>query len=228
MLLIGRTLAETILAKQRKDFESEKSVNYMCNIPNVKRMTTSYQSASAAGIQYFETLLLAPLAEQAGLSIDAARTRLAMREPNYLVAYVLSRMDQSSTGVMADVKKEWGDKSLQWNLMLLAGSELAYAKSAELVAKYYSLNVKTGTDGRVSGVEHEKAFMNMLVTAERTARANARAARIATGSIPVQAKLAYQLAAIQREGDMQEKIEALAGFWTSSAFSQTAVMLARN
>jgi hypothetical protein len=112
--------------------------------------------------------------------------------------------------------------------MSLAGGELAYQKSAELVAKYYSLGVKSGTDGRVGSVEHEKAFLNMLVTAERTARANARAARIATGAIPVQAKLAYQVAANQRDGDFQDKIDALAGFWVSSAFSQTAIMLARN
>ncbi len=228
VVLIGRTVAETALASQRMEFESEKSVNYMCNIPNVKRMTTSYQSASAAGINYFETIVVSQLAEQSGMTIDEARQRFAMREPNYLVAFVLSRMDQASSGVMADLKKEWGDKSLQWNLMSLAGSELAYAKSAELVNKYYSLGVKPDASGRASGVEHEKAFLNMLVTAERTARANARAARIATGAIPVQAKLAYQLAAIQREGDMQDKLEALAGFWTSSSFSQTAVMLARN
>lgn len=228
VVLIGRTVAETALASQRMEFESEKSVNYMCNIPNVKRMTTSYQSAAAAGINYFETIVVAPLAEQAGLSVDDARQRFAMREPNYLVAFVLSRMEQASSGVMADLKKEWGDKSLQWNLMSLAGSELAYAKSAELVNKYYSLGIKPDASGRATTVDHEKAFLNMLVSAERTARANARAARIATGSIPVQAKLAYQLAAIQREGDMQDKLEALAGFWTSSAYSQTAVMLARN
>ncbi len=226
--LIGRTVAETAIASQRMEIESEKIINYMCNIPNVKRMTTSYSSAAAAGINYFDTMVTNPLAEQAGLSVDEARQRLATREPNYLVAFVLSRMEQASSGVMAELKKEWGDKSLQWNLMSLAGSELAYAKSAELVNKYYSLGVKPDANGRASGVEHEKAFLNMLVSAERTARANARAARIATGAIPVQAKLAYQLAATQRDGDMQDQLEALAGFWASSAYSQTAVMLARN
>ena len=228
VMLIGRTVAETALAAQRMEFESEKTVNYMCNIPNVKRMTTSYSSAAAAGVNYFETMVVGPLGEQAGLSMDEARQRLAMRDPNYLVAFVLSRMEQSSSGPLADLKKEWGDKSLQWNLMSLAGSELAYAKSAELVNKYYSLGVKPDASGRATAVDHEKAFLNMLVTAERTARANARAARIATGAIPVQAKLAYQSAAAQRDGDMQDKLEALAGFWTSSAYSQTAVMLARN
>jgi hypothetical protein len=220
VLLIGRTVAETLLASQRMEFESEKTVNYMCNIPNVKRMTTSYQSASAAGITYFETLL--------SITDDSTRNIAAMREPNYLVAYVLSRMNEMPTGLPADFKKEWGDKSLQWNLMSLAGGELAYQKAAELVAKYYSLGARPDASGRVTQVDHEKAFLNMLVTAERTSRANARAARIATGSIPVQAKLAYQVASMAREGDMQDKIEALAGFWVSSAFSQTAVMLARN
>ena len=56
----------------------------------------------------------------------------------------------------------------------------------------------------------------------------ARAARIATGTIPVQAKLAYQQASILREGDMSDKLDALSPFWMSSACSQTAVMLARN
>ena len=40
---IGITVAETLLASQRMEFESENTVNYMCNIPNVKRMTTSFR-----------------------------------------------------------------------------------------------------------------------------------------------------------------------------------------
>jgi hypothetical protein len=104
-VLIGRTVAETALASQRMEFESEKSVNYMCNIPNVKRMTLSLASAAAAGINYFETLLVAPLAEQAGISLDDARNRLAMREPNYLVAFILSRMNETPTGLPADLRK---------------------------------------------------------------------------------------------------------------------------
>ena len=74
----------------------------------------------------------------------------------------------------------------------------------------------------------ESAFTNMLASAERNARANARAARIAAGAIPVQAKLAYEIASSLRDGDLNDKVEALGEFWTSSSFSQTAVMLARN
>jgi hypothetical protein len=227
VLYIGKTVADTILAAQKLEFESEKSVNYICSIPNVKRLSTSFASAGAAGVNYFESLLVEPLAKSGGVPIDSARNRVAMIEPDYLTAYMLTKLDRSE-GVLGKLKTDWGENSVQWNLMLLAGNELAYFKSAELVAKYYSLNVKGDANGKFSGVEHEKAFINMLISAERAARASARAARIATGAIPVQAKLAYQVASVQKDGDINDKLEALAGFWSSSSFSQTAVMLARN
>jgi uncharacterized protein len=228
VLLVGQTVASAQMASEELEFLTEKSVNYMCSIPNIKRLSTSFQSAGAAGVNYFETLLVEPAAKQFGLTLDQARTRIAMSEPNYLVAYMLSHLQQVD-GLPKDMKLLWGENSPQWNLLALAGSELAYYHSAELIAKYYSLGLKTDpTTGRATGVEHEKAFMNMLASAERSARASARAARIATGAIPVQAKLAYQQAQIAREGDMTDKMDALSQYWMSSAYSQTAVMLARN
>ena len=227
VLAIGRTVAETSMAAQELEFETEKSVNYMCSIPNVKRMSTSFQSAGVAGINYFDTLLVEPLAKEANMSVDEARMRVSQREPDYLVAYMLSHLQQLD-GLPKELKTKWGEGSVAWALLSLAGSELAYYHSAELVAKYYSLGLHTDANGHADSVEHDKAFTNMLASAERTARANARAARIATGGIPIQAKLAYQLAGVDREGDVSDRISAIAGYWMSSAFSQTAVALARN
>jgi hypothetical protein len=68
----------------------------------------------------------------------------------------------------------------------------------------------------------------MLAGAERATRAAAHAAQVATGEIPVQSRLAYQLAAIEAAGDLDEQIEALAELWTATAFSEAAVMLVRN
>jgi hypothetical protein len=228
VLLIGRTVGETALAAQKLEFEVEKSVNYICSIPNVKRMSTSFQSAAAAGVTYFETLLVEPMAKQFGMSIDDARQRVALREPDYLTAYVLSRLPTAESGLPADLKAAWDEKSVGWALLSLAASEQAYYTSAALTTKYYSLSVSADATGRVTAVEYEKAFMNMLASAERTARASARAARIATGGIPVQAKLSYQQATLLREGDVNDKLEALEAFWNSSSISQTAVRLARN
>jgi hypothetical protein len=227
VMLIGRTVASSVRASEVLDFEVEKTVNYMCSLPNLKRMSTSFASASAAGMNYFDTLLLFPLAQSAGIPENQARNRIAQREPDYLVAYMTSHL-QTWDGLPSEVKKEWGETSLPWGLLSLAGSELAYYDSSSLIAKYYSLGVHTNALGKADKVEHEKAFINMLASAERSARSSARAARIATGGIPVQAKLAYQTAAVLREGDLSDKLEALAHFWKSSAYSQTAVALARN
>ena len=228
VLLIGQTVASSLLAADELEFLTEKSVNYMCSIPNIKRMSTSFYSAGAAGVNYFETLLVEPTAKQYNLPIEQVRVRMAMSEPDYLIAYMLSRL-QTADGLPRQLREEWGEDSPQWNLLSLAGSELAYYNSAQLVAKYYSLGVETDfKTGRTGGVAHDKAFINMLASAERSARASARAARIATGSIPVQAKLAYQQAQIAREGDTSDKLDALSQYWMSSAYSQTAVMLARN
>ncbi len=54
VLYVGRTAAETALAIQQLDFEHEDSVKYMCSIPNVQRMSTSFQSAAVAGLNYFD------------------------------------------------------------------------------------------------------------------------------------------------------------------------------
>jgi len=229
LVYVAKTTAETTLATEQLEVQGATDVNYMCSLPNVKRMATSFQSAGAAGVTYFDTLLVQPYAAEAKVSEDEARQRVAFKEPDYLVALWGSRL-AGLDGAPQKLKDQWGENSLPWGLMTLAGSQLAYFHAAELIAKYYSLQADVSTDGsgRVHKVEQEKAFASMLAIAERTARASARAARIATGAIPVQAKLAYQNALVDRDGSLSDKLDALAQFWASSAYSQTAVMLARN
>jgi len=227
MLFMHRGVVGAQIAKEELEFEAETSVNYMCSIPNVHRMSTSFSSAAAAGVNYFDTLLVEPLAESAHVSADEAKNRVAFAEPTYLVSLLLSKLGNAE-GLPKELQGKWGEKSLAWGLFQFAGSELAYRDSANLIAKHYSLGVHTDDAGTADKVEYEKAFDNMLATAERNARASARAARIATGAIPVQAKLAYQVASVERGGDLDDKLDALAELWVASAMSQAAVMLARN
>jgi hypothetical protein len=227
ILYVAKTLAETTLATEQLEFVSAADVNYMCSVPNVLRLATSFQSAGAAGVNYFDSLLVEPFAQSAHVSVDEAREQVAIHEPDYLVAFVTAKL-AALDGTPKQLHDAWGDHSLPWGLFSLAGSELAYFHASELIARYYSLGVARDDNGQVTKMEYDKAFANMLATAERTARASARAARIATGAIPAQAKLAYQLATVERAGNLSDQLDALAEFWNSSAFSQTAVMLARN
>ncbi|HEY5928315.1 MAG TPA: hypothetical protein VIV11_41790, partial [Kofleriaceae bacterium] len=227
ILYVAKTTAETALATEQLELSNSADINYTCSIPNVQRLSTSFQSAGAAGMSYFEALLVEPFAQKEKIGVDDARARVAILEPDYLVALMTSKLG-TLDGTPMELKQLWGERSLPWGLLSLAGSELAYFHAAELIAKYYSLEVKLDESRQITRIEHDKAFANMLATAERNARASARAARIATGAIPVQAKLAYQLATVERDGTLSDKLDALAQFWASSAYSQTAVMLARN
>ncbi len=227
LLYLGRTSAETSLALEELDFEKEDSVMYMCSIPNVLRMATSFQSAAAAGVTYFDTIVLEEIAKSASLPIDQTRQRFEAIEPDYLVAQSMVKIGDNVSFVN-ELKTAWGEHSLPWGLMSLAASELGYLSSTQLIAKYYSLGIHTGEDSKVDKIEYEQAFTNMLASAERNARANARAAKIAAGAIPVQAKLSYEVAMVERDGDLSDKVDALGELWASSYFSQTAVMLARN
>jgi hypothetical protein len=220
VLTIARAVANTLQASESKEIEGVKSLDYMCSLPNVKRLAASYQSAAAANVTYFEALV--------GVTDDNTRNQVVMMEPDYLTAYIAANLP-NMPGSAQTLKDEWKEDSLSWRLMTLSAAQLAYFKASTLISKWYSLGVQNDwLTGRATSVEHEKAFLNMLSTAEKKARENARAAKVATGSIPVQARIAYQNARVLREGDLADKLDALEAFWQSSAYSQTAVMLARN
>src|SRR5258705_5148575 len=109
------------------------------------------------------------------MSEEPARRRIAMLKPAYLAALMPWRLPQAD-GLPQQLKASWGETSLPWGLMSLAGNELAYFETAALITKYYSLGVHTDhATGRPDQLEHDKAFANMLARAERTARASARA-----------------------------------------------------
>jgi hypothetical protein len=213
VLYVARASAESTLAAEELDFEGGTSAPYSLS-PNVAGVASAFASAAAANLTSVDTLL--------GIKDDDTRNRIAVAEPDYLVAREISRLD------LASLQSSWGESSAAWTLLQLAGSELAYADAAGLIAKYGSLGAHVDDTGTIDKLAHDNALAHMVAAAERTARASARAARIATGAIPVQAKLAYQLAVAERNGDLADQLDALAEFWAASAFSETAVTLARN
>lgn len=228
IVLLGRASAEAIRAQHRIAHEREETIHYLGSPPDVRRRAAWLAAAAAAGADDLDALLALPAAQRHGLPLEEARTRVAMDEPGYAVAYALSHLPARG-GLPRELEQAWGEGSLSSSLLSLAASELAYLGSAELIAKH---DATRGRPAPRSGAQplalHEQALAFRIARAEQAARANARAARIATGSIPVQAKLAYQQASGKRGGGAGDKLEALAAYWRSSAYSRTAVMLARN
>ncbi len=228
VLAIARAVANSAMALEAIEIEGQKSINYLCSLPNVKRLATSFQSAAGSNLAYFDSLIVAELAKAFGVTPEQAKIRLAGFEPDYLVAMMAGSV-AGMGGLPDQLKKEWGEDSISWGLFSLAASELSFFRTSMLISKWYSLGVQNDPiSGRPVSVEHEKAFFNMLTWAEQRARENARAALVATGEIPIQARIRYQQARVLREGDLADKLAALEGFWAASAYAQTAVMLARN
>lgn len=212
-----RTIAETTVATQELALEPDRGAPWSCAPPHLARMAAMFEAEAAAARRAVDARLVEPLARSAGIPVDAARRRVASVEPDYLIADALAHLPAPPAG----------EDSIGARLRTLAGHAAAYQNAQVLLAKYDVLAVHTGDAGRIDAVEHAGALRALLANARRTARASARAARIATGAIPVQAKLAYQLAAVEATGSLEDQLDALAELWTASAFCQLAVMLAR-
>mgnify|MGYP000914706782 FL=1 len=228
VLAIARAVASSAMSLESIDIEGQRSINYLCSLPNVKRLATSFQSAAGSNLAYFDSLIVAEVAKAFNVPPDQAKIRFAGYEPDYLVALMAGSVGGMG-GLPDQLKKEWGENTIAWGLFTLAASELSFFRTSMLISKWYSLGVQNDPiTGRPTSVQHEKAFFNMLTFAEVRARENARAALVATGEIPVQARLRYQQAKVLREGDLTDKLAALEGYWAASVYAQTAVMLARN
>jgi hypothetical protein len=223
LLTYTRSITYTRRALESLNIEKAVDLNYLCSLPNARRLAESYASAASANLKYFEAVTVNPMARRAGVSSKRAQNILMNRWPDYLIAFVAQR-----AGLPQQLKQKWGDKSLPTSLGRLAGGVLSYFKTSALISKHASLGVRSNRYGTPKSVRFQKAFSNMLTTAERKSREHAHSAKIATGTIPIQSRINYQNAKVLREGNLADKLRALELFWASSMYSQTAVMLARN
>jgi hypothetical protein len=190
------------------------------------RTAAAQHQVAAAALGHLDALLVEPLARKAGIPADAARGRVAALEPDYLIADQLVR--GAASGLPHEIAAAWGEGSLGAGLLALAAARAAYHSAALVIAKYDALGVHSDDSGRIASVNHPQAFRALLASAERAARAAARSAQVATGAIPVQARLAYQVAVIEAAGGLDDQLDALAELWTATAFSEAAVSLARS
>ena len=230
VIATARGIVYTKMALETLEIEKIESHSYKCSMENAHRFSASYSSAAAANLSYYESLFVKDAANSLGIPDDRAKIVLMRRNPDYLIAFMAFQLGRMRIGLPAQLRAEWGEESRAWTFSNLAGSILSYYKTSLLISEGYSLRVEhdpfTGEPIRVA---HENAFANMISSAERKAREHAHSARLATGVIPLQARLSYQNAQMLGRGAaLGDRIRALEMYWLSSVYSQTAVMLARN
>jgi uncharacterized protein len=182
----------------------------------VARLARSYMSAAKANLDYYDSLILQTQAERQGTTLAAAQAHKAQQDPTYLQASMVMRL------ALANREKT----DLPNALSNLAAAVDVYMRSSALVAREYSVGARPNKEGKLV-IDHDKAFMAMLDLAEEKAREQAAVALEVTGVVPGPAQSGYQLARALREGDTEQKLQALEHFWGSSTSSQLAVMLSR-
>ncbi|HET7504509.1 MAG TPA: hypothetical protein VFK02_25985 [Kofleriaceae bacterium] len=224
VLMMLRADAEVSRAELALAVGADRGVPYVCVPATLTRLAAATGAAATALVAHLDASLVEPLARTASISRDQARRRVAEAEPDYLVAAALAHAPADA--LPRELAASWGDGSVAASLLALAGQELAFDRAALVITRHDALALRS-PDGKLA-VEPPEALRPLLATAERAARASARAARIATGDIPIQARVAYQLALAEATGGPADQLDALAQLWASSAISRTAARLARN
>ncbi|MFO0744734.1 MAG: S16 family serine protease [Myxococcota bacterium] len=187
----------------------------------VDRLGDWLSLAARANLSYFETTVLAPMADNA--KITHAEARDTFNDSEYQLI-----KDESRAMAEMILEQHLGSGTQSLSLVKLATALNTYVDASFLIAKYYSLEAELGPTGAVEKVGRDEALGRMLELAEVKARVFAARAEEVGGEIPVAAAKAYQIGvAFSAMGTPAFRIAALEQFWRASMFSQLAVMLRR-
>ena len=198
----ARRDAGSALAEEELALAPDTGPPHTVALAEVRRIASTYRAAGSA------LLGTAPPADS-----DA------------LIATAMVHLDETE-GLPQQLRAEWGEDSRPWALLSLAAGELAYLDAATPLARA-SLGAHTDAHGKVDTLSHEDALAPLVAAADRHARASARAARDAAGTIPIQVLLAYQLAAAEKSGSVDDRIDALSELWTAFVITRVTARLAR-
>lgn len=179
----------------------------------VSSQATAYTSAAGAVLAYFDSLVT----EQAATDQDVAKSTM------------VERIAQNETGYLIGLKAKGLAEGLPANgeqgqtLMRLAAGSLAYLQGASLVNKYYSLAGNTDENGKLT-LRNRKALSTQLDLARVHAREAAAKAKAAVGFVPGAARLEYMHGNALREGDDEDKLQALSSYWGSAFWSEMVAL----
>ena len=175
----------------------------------VSVMADLLRHAADANMSLFKSTIMEPVAKQHGVNVNAVHNSLMANDDDYSAAFL------SRVGIQRLQKDVWQEP--QKSYMTLGGSLNAWANSAVLVAKYYSLGATTDRDGNITGFSRERSLVDMLSLSERRAE---ELTGMNPKEMPVPALYYFENARYYREGEQEDKLVALNYFWQSAAESE--------
>lgn len=163
-----------------------------------------FRKAAEANLNAFDTLILEPAANEAGINAEEFKLAFANEDLDYALA-------QASVGVLEGSLDDYLGGADTAAYARLAGAVSLYARTASLLTKYYSIEALLDENGDVVDVDNPRALTAALsFGSEQVERAmgllqdrNVEAPLLVAG---------YEAAGVNREGDVSDKLDALTAY----------------
>lgn len=173
-----------------------------------------FRKAAEANLTAFDTLILEPQANAAGVNAEEYKYAFAANDLDYALA-------QASFAVLEGSLDDYleGDKTAAY--ARLGGAVSLYARSASLLAKYYSLDAQLDENNDVVEVGNPRALAAALSFGSEQVERSVGLLQDRKVQAPLLVA-GYEAASVDREGDAGDKLDALTAYL--SGFTESRVL----
>ncbi len=175
-----------------------------------------FRKAAEANLSAFNSLIVDPQAQEAGVSADAAHEAFTSNDFDYALA-------QSSEGVLNGGLDKYLGSAKTANYAKLGGAVKLYTRTAELLSKYYSLG-EVNSDLEVTGISNDQAMQSALDLGRSQVQRGVgvlRSKKVA----PTLVVGTYEIAGVDAQGDASDKLDAVGEYLSAFVGSRVLAYL---
>ncbi len=194
-------------AKELQTFSSNLSGPKIAGTTKIADIAKFFRRAAEANLEAFDTVIIKSEAESAGATEADVRNFYANNDFDYLFAV-------SGGNVISDQLPDLIGNAKSGAYANLGGAVALYSRSAALIEKYYALGAQFGEGLTLIGLDHESALSTALDLAEEQAAGVIGVLR-SKKTDPALIVGAFEIADGEREGTLDDKLEALSRYYTA-------------
>jgi uncharacterized protein len=183
---------------------------------NVGPVSAFFRKAAEANLSAFNSLIVDPQAQQAGVSADAAETAFGGSDFDYALA-------QSAEGVLNGGLDKYLGSAKTANYAKLGGAVQLYTRTAGLLSKYYSLG-EVNDDLEVTGISNDQAMQSALDLGRGQVQRGVGVLRAKKVS-PTLVVGSYEIAGVDASGNASDKLDALGNYLNAFVGSRVLAYL---
>jgi uncharacterized protein len=163
-----------------------------------------FRRAGEANLNAFETLIIAPEADNANVSLSSAKRQFQNRDFDYGLAV-------SGLSVMGGLEKYFGAAAAS-DYAELGGAMSLYNRTSGLISKYYSLGEIDPNTLDVTGISNDSAYSAAIDLAQKQLAGGVGLLQSKQVN-PTLAVANNEIAGVDREGTASDKLSALTEYW---------------